>query len=147
MRLLLDPEDEHCREKAYIKKERGGHTYARIGNQPLHRILMGDPPGMDVDHINGITLDCRKDNLRVVTRSVNNMNSDKVWARSGFKGVSRHVSGRWFGRVKKDGKVYSCGYFDTPQEAHIARLLKEKALFGIQPRRLQLFVDAGLEAC
>lgn len=34
----------------------------------LARWIMGEPPGMDVDHISGDTLDNRRSNIRVATR-------------------------------------------------------------------------------
>lgn len=40
----------------------------------LHRLIMNCPEGMVVDHINGDTLDNRKVNLRVCTRSENLLN-------------------------------------------------------------------------
>lgn len=109
---------------------------------------MGSPPGLDIDHINGDRLDNRKSNLRAVSRSENNMNSDKVWSASGYKGVGLHKqSGLWYSRLKVGGKVLSLGYHKTPELANRARLLKEREVFGIQPQRRQFFVDAGLIAC
>ena len=40
----------------------------------LHRFIMGKPKGMDVDHINGNRFDNRRCNLRICTRSENNLN-------------------------------------------------------------------------
>ena len=107
---------------------------------------MGSPSGFDVDHINGDRLDNRKTNLRVVTRSVNNMNSDRVWGASGYKGVGQHVTGSWYARLKVNGKVRSFGYYKTAEEANVARLLGEMEAFGIQPRRRKFFIDAGIIA-
>lgn len=146
--LILDPEDEPLRKSARLRHLRGGHVYAFIGQVPLHRVIMGSPPRLDIDHRNGDTLDNRKANLRVVSRSVNNQNSDRRMphdpAKTPFKGVSRHVSGLWLARIKLNGRTVSCGYHVTSDEANQARLRKELELWGVQPRRKQAFIDAGV---
>lgn len=43
----------------------------------MHRLLMGLPEGLQVDHINKQTLDNRCENLRIVTQSENNRNRIK----------------------------------------------------------------------
>lgn len=40
----------------------------------LHRLIMGSPVGYVVDHINNQTLDCRRENLRVVSFKENMAN-------------------------------------------------------------------------
>lgn len=58
------------------------HVYAyrkatgkKTGTISMHRDLMGAPPGMYVDHINGDTLDNRRSNLRIVTPQENCQNT------------------------------------------------------------------------
>src|SRR5690606_19988481 len=42
----------------------------------LHRLIMDAPAGMDVDHVRTEdTLDCTRPNLRLATRSQNNLNT------------------------------------------------------------------------
>tara|TARA_Y100000296_G_scaffold73049_1_gene90117 strand:+ start:393 stop:1019 length:627 start_codon:yes stop_codon:yes gene_type:complete len=64
--------------------------YAVTGDRrrSIHREVMGDPEGMDIDHINGDTLDNRKENLRICTRSQNSRYKKlRCDSASGFKGV------------------------------------------------------------
>lgn len=43
----------------------------------MHRFIMGDKPGLVIDHINRDKLDNRRENLRHVTRSENAKNVDR----------------------------------------------------------------------
>lgn len=85
----------------------------------LHRVVMGAPSGMVVDHINGNKLDNRKSNLKVVTQSENNMNA-KMTSRntSGIRGVSwsKHYQ-RWVPRIAVRGKEIYLGRYKTKEEA------------------------------
>lgn len=69
----------------------GATHYAFRGSKSLpsmHRLIMGNPEGMCVDHINGDTLDNRKENLRICTMSENSMNRKlRSDSQSGYKGV------------------------------------------------------------
>lgn len=142
--IKLDPEEEWRRASLYLSPQ----GYVLHKAKLLHRLLMGNPAGKDVDHINGDILDNRKDNLRAVSRSINNMNSPAIHSSSGYRGVIFHrASGRWTARLKHNGRVLSLGYHKTPEEANRIRLLKEMEVFGVQPRRRQFFVDAGILSC
>lgn len=54
----------------------------------LHRAIMNAPTGLDVDHINHDTLDNRRSNLRLATRSQNLANNRREIGRSGYRGVA-----------------------------------------------------------
>jgi len=68
----------------------GPHAHTGNGSNGcyIHRLVMGFPEGMDVDHINGNGLDNRKENLRVCSRSQNSMNKKlRSDSTTGYKGV------------------------------------------------------------
>lgn len=76
----------------------------------LHRLLLSPPDDLVVDHIDGNTLNCRRSNLRIVTRAQNMQNrhgADRD-SHSGVRGLDfiRRPNGRryWQARVAVDGK-------------------------------------------
>lgn len=86
----------------------------------LHRFLMSPGPGMVVDHINGDTLDNRRENLRVCTHAENIRNAvkRKITDSSPYKGVYRYgIKGKWLSHIQVDGKVINLGVFTCPIEA------------------------------
>lgn len=96
---------------------KSGHTY-----QSMHRLIMGNPVGMDIDHINHDGLDNRQSNLRAATRAENGanrlMNSDNT---SGYKGVCfNKATGTWRAGIKVDGKQLYLGLFDTAEQGALA---------------------------
>ncbi len=97
----------------------------RVGATMMHRELMSPPPGMVVDHINGDTLDNRKNNLRVCTPSQNKTNRICI-GKSGFKGVeSRRNGSVWVVRMNRESKQLYFGRFRSAEEA--ARAYDEHA--------------------
>ena len=89
--------------------------------------------GLVVDHINRNPLDNRKSNLRIVTRSVNSINTKLH--KSNTTGVRNvHIdknTGRYRARIKRNGKMIHIGMYKTLEEArkavepcNIAELLK-----------------------
>lgn len=98
----------------------------------FHRLIMGEPKGMDVDHINGDTLNNRKSNLRVCTSHNNDCNRAAPKNNtSGHIGVSysKHHKG-WRAYITIYGKQIQLGVFDDIKEAVEARRLAEKQYFG-----------------
>lgn len=88
----------------------------------LHRLIMGlcKGDGLEVDHINGDTLDNRRSNLRICTRKQNCHNMRiKRTNTSGFVGIDFIPwSKRWRARITLDGGARkSLGCFPTKEEA------------------------------
>lgn len=99
----------------------GGGHHAKIQNFQLHRELLGLKRGdpMEGDHINRDRLDCRRLNLRVLTRDANAQNRPSArGSSSSYRGVSWHKGNRkWSARVSVDGKDRHLGDFDSETEA------------------------------
>lgn len=60
----------------------------------MHRLIMGAPKGMTVDHLNHDTLDNRRCNLKLCGQSVNGQNRKQIDPRSktGVRNVSIHTT-------------------------------------------------------
>lgn len=88
--------------------------------------------GLEIDHINGDRSDNRWGNLRLVTRSQNNMNQGvKRNNKSGCKGVSfRKDTGKWHARITVAGQVRLLGNFDNLEDAVEARRAAEAEFFA-----------------
>jgi hypothetical protein len=93
----------------------------------MHRVIAGTPIGMETDHINRVKLDNRRANLRIVTHVQNIANI----------GVRRHNSsgfiGVCFDRRRQKWMAYArrfVGYFETPEEAALARDAAARTLAG-----------------
>lgn len=85
----------------------------------LHRRILGCDS--IVDHINGNRLDNRKCNLRIATKSENQMNVNYI-------GVY-FVKNRWIAKIKINQKQIHLGVFDIKEEALYARWYAERILF------------------
>lgn len=85
----------------------------------LHRVLMSPPPGMVVDHVNRMTLDNRRCNLRICTPGQNQANSvGRKNTVTGVKGVFKD-KGRngYFSQIGVNGKHIRLGTFPTVEAA------------------------------
>jgi len=89
----------------------------------MHRLIMGFPEGLDVDHIDGNTLNNRKSNLRSVTHRQNSQNRKKIIKKTSvYNGVYYDKRARgWVSRIHDlQGKSIWLGVFVTEKEAAIA---------------------------
>jgi hypothetical protein len=96
----------------------------------MHREIVGNPLGFEVDHKDLDTLNNVRLNLRPATRSQNCMNrSMRSDNRSGFKGV-RRAGRRWIGQITVDRKSKYLGTFDTAELAYAAYIESAKVEYG-----------------
>lgn len=114
LKTKLDNDDyERYKDESVVFS--GG--YAVIRGRRLHRLIMGEPKGMLVDHINGDRLDNRKRNLRVCNHQQNVYNS-KSKNLCGYKGVTKNYDHPiWYANIYVDGKQVNLGKFSTPEDA------------------------------
>lgn len=99
----------------------------------LHRFLMDAPPELVVDHINRNTLDNRRENLRVCTRSQNQHNR-KISKRnkSGVNGVYWHKQRqKWHAQIMFNRRKISLGLFDSVKSARAAVSTYENSMENI----------------
>ena len=128
IKFLIDPEDYEKFVKGYsfTLHPEGYVIYSSrkdgLNKKRLHRMIMGEPDGLDVDHINVNPLDNRRENLRIATNQQNMFNTNKYKNnKSGFKGVSFNKQIQKFvARISIDGKKTHLGCFATAVAAHEA---------------------------
>lgn len=110
-----------------------GDGYARSGKHVLlHRLILNAKSDEYVDHKNRNGLDCRRDNIRLCTKSENGMNRglDKDNT-SGFKGVTFNRNCKKFqAQIKANGKYFYLGLFDNAEQAGKAYDEAALRLFG-----------------
>jgi hypothetical protein len=129
-RILVDPEDAWLLEDyqwQVVRPETAKTDYAErctsfSGKRKtlrLHRVIMGAPDGIDVDHKNGNGLDNRRENLRLATRSQNKANVGLTLTNtSGRKGVSwHHATKKWRAQIRTGGRHMHLGLFTDLDEA------------------------------
>ena len=97
---------------------RNGYA-ARAGNTFMQNVIYPPPEGMIVDHINGDSLDNRRENLRHVTWMQNTRNrKSHSNTSSKYKGVTRrNDNGRWRAQIGANYKHYNLGTYATEEEA------------------------------
>lgn len=99
----------------------------------LHNMIFEETEeGYEVDHINGITYDNRKSNLRCVSH-LNNMKNTESYSNntSGTTGVAYSKSeNKWKSYITYNKKRIHLGTFENKNDAILARLKAEKKYFN-----------------
>ena len=88
----------------------------------MHRSIMNEPVGLDVDHVDCDGLNNKRENLRVATRTQNLQNQRlKNENTSGYKGVSWDKKRKkWRAQIRINKKSKCLGRHRTAKEAHAA---------------------------
>ena len=118
-----------------------GYAHRKIGGRKnskkiyLHRIVVKAKDGEVVDHENGNRYDCRKENLRIATRSQNAQNQKtRIDNTSGFRGVFyKNESWRrkkWYAKITVNTQVKHLGHYLTAEEANVAYTEAAQEYFG-----------------
>ena len=107
----------------HLVKGYAAHKYrsgGRVNTLYLHRFILGAPDDIDVDHRNGLYLDCRRENLRLATEAENGQNRQRANrnSRTGMRGVSwspRRKS--YVGQVRIGERTHRQSGFATAEAA------------------------------
>lgn len=92
----------------------------------LHRFIMNEPKGMDVDHLDGNIYDNRRSNLRICSRSENTLNLRKAsTAISGYRNVYKKASCSTYEfSITRKKKIHLCMF----RSRHIAGIFADQVL-------------------
>jgi hypothetical protein len=121
--------------KWYASGKNGNFYAARIHNKKtiyMHNEIIEVPKSFLCDHINHDTLDNRRCNLRVCTRSQNAFNQLPCRkGKSSYKGVSwNRAAKKWQAEIRYHNERIHLGYFDYEQDAAITYDDMAIELFG-----------------
>lgn len=117
-----------------LRCKNGVYAQAKVDGKRvyLHRVIADATPGLEADHRDRNTLNCRRKNLRVVTHAQNQRNMSRPKNNtSGFKGVGWiKRAGCWCARIHHNGKEISLGCFHNPADAALAYDAASRRLHG-----------------
>lgn len=128
----------------YVVPGRSTHyavTQVRRKTIYMHRLIMGSPSGLSIDHVNRDGLDNRRANLRLATPK---QQAGNITARRGrssqYKGVTKVTTRKqtksgvheyigWMGQIS-DGPKHITAYFKNEVDAAMWYNEKAKEVFG-----------------
>ena len=133
--ILIDECDLHLLEKFSWHWMGPGYLVTKITVAPnkrraicLHRMIIGDPPGLVTDHINRNVYDNRRFNLRACSYQANNRNQGE---RNRAPGVTWHKTReKWQVVIRDGGKCKWLGFFEDKAKA------EEAARIGVSKRTM-----------
>jgi len=137
---IVDDEDYILLSKNKWHLHSGGYASCkgtRVNNPKrssiyMHRLIMGCPKDMEIDHINGNKLDNRRRNLRICTTSQNAMNRTiQSNNTSGHKGVSWCKTHKiWKCYIRKQNKTIHLGHYKNIEDAKKTYVKANKIYHG-----------------
>ena len=149
MRAIVDAEDyEKVNKYKWLAKRSGKNSeyYARRNTHIdgkrktlwMSRVVMDTPGAVQVDHINGNTLDNRKSNLRFCSHT-ENMRNRKLQKNNklGIKGVYCDRN-KFKAQIGFNGKNITLGRFNVLGDADSAYRVAEEKYFGEFARKPSL---------
>lgn len=135
-KFIIDAEDFNRVKNYCWRKDRKGYIVANSRNGSnkiiwLHRVIMKAKDNEIVDHINWDKSNNKKSNLRIATKTQNNINiKRKSNNTSGYTGVSVLKNGKYRSAISINGKKYHLGTFDRLEDAVKVRHKAEQILHG-----------------
>lgn len=125
-KIDLDDVEKCSKCKWVITNKKSKYKYVRNSKGiKLHRFIMNCPKDKFIDHVNHNVIDNRKNNLRIVSLSQNQMNK-KV---KGY--YFNKTQNSWLAQIKPFGlKRITLGSFKTEKEALKERIKAEKFYYG-----------------
>lgn len=129
-KFYFDLDDYDKIKNYYWTINNNGYVITGGANNPnilMHRLILNVLDDQEVDHINHNTNDNRKENLRIVTRSQNQMNASlRSNNTSGVTGVYfDNTYGYWVSKIQQD----VLGHFANFEDAVKARKRAEQEYF------------------
>jgi HNH endonuclease/AP2 domain len=130
-----------------IRHEKNGKKYRTVY---LHRAIMNPAPGCEVIFLNHDRLDCRRENLRAVTKEeARRHHRVRRDSKSGIKGVRFNPdSGTWSAYVYRYNHAYHVGTYyseDAAARAYEAELRKENPELANAPQRVERRAEPAAE--
>jgi hypothetical protein len=130
--MIIDIEDVDLVSK-YKWSSKNRYARAHYGNTTiaLHRLIINAPDNLYVDHIDRNTLNNKKSNLRLCTKTENNRNvSVKKHSKSQIRGVYKDKYNKFVAYINVNKKKIHLGYTKTKEEAIKLRQESELKYFG-----------------
>jgi hypothetical protein len=125
---------EHRWSKRTSTRATYAYTVIEGKRVDMHGFILGEKPGMMIDHESRYGLDNRRENLRWATRSQNQMNIEKPRFRKGtsrFKGVDRiNAKKPWRAKIRHNRVGIFLGTFAEEEQAARAYDTAARRLFG-----------------
>jgi hypothetical protein len=133
-KFYFDKENFELISKYYWNINKDGYIYTRDNGYIIfmHRLVMNAQNNEQIDHVKHELYDNRKNELRIVTQSQNNMNYEiRKDNTSGYRGIYWNKKfSKWHVQISKNKNRYHLGYYDDIIQAIQIRDQFEEKLFG-----------------